>query len=252
MKPIFATTAALGFFLVASTATAATVVESFEEPTFSNGASQESVTSQNFVYEPVKTISGQCYEGALCITEVSGNPDVFPDGTITNISYEYGTYDFLGVYVNYNGNTSPETNFFDIYINDLSGTGDSDFSLTGTSAAGSDGLAAVWEVPNNDPTNLNQLETGEFLTFDATGYILIFDPALFNDVTTLSIFSDLEGSFVMDCAFYWTGDGTYEGNYSELTGCAPTPPPPNEVPVPAAGWLLLAGLGGLAALRKRA
>jgi hypothetical protein len=29
------------------------------------------------------------------------------------------------------------------------------------------------------------------------------------------------------------------------------PPPPNVIPLPAAGWLLLAGLGGLAALRRR-
>lgn len=30
-----------------------------------------------------------------------------------------------------------------------------------------------------------------------------------------------------------------------------TPPPPPPVPLPAAGWMLIAGLGGLAALRRR-
>lgn len=28
-------------------------------------------------------------------------------------------------------------------------------------------------------------------------------------------------------------------------------PPPDAVPLPAAGWMLLAGLGGIAALRRR-
>ena len=34
-------------------------------------------------------------------------------------------------------------------------------------------------------------------------------------------------------------------------GAAPPPPIPGAVPLPAAGWLLFAGLGGLAALRRR-
>jgi hypothetical protein len=29
------------------------------------------------------------------------------------------------------------------------------------------------------------------------------------------------------------------------------PPPPNVVPLPAAGWMLLAGLGGIAAMKRR-
>ncbi len=34
-------------------------------------------------------------------------------------------------------------------------------------------------------------------------------------------------------------------------GAVPPPPTPGAVPLPAAGWLLFAGLGGLAALRRR-
>lgn len=34
-------------------------------------------------------------------------------------------------------------------------------------------------------------------------------------------------------------------------GATPPPPTPGEVPLPAAGWLLFAGLGGLAAMRRR-
>ncbi|WP_246831265.1 VPLPA-CTERM sorting domain-containing protein [Pseudotabrizicola formosa] len=34
-------------------------------------------------------------------------------------------------------------------------------------------------------------------------------------------------------------------------GAAPPPPDPGVVPLPAAGWLMLAGLGGLAAVRRR-
>jgi hypothetical protein len=36
---------------------------------------------------------------------------------------------------------------------------------------------------------------------------------------------------------------------SALSSCAPTPP--EVIPLPAAGWLLLAGVGGLAAMRGR-
>lgn len=34
-------------------------------------------------------------------------------------------------------------------------------------------------------------------------------------------------------------------------GAAPPPPTPGAVPLPAAGWMLMAGLGGIAALRRR-
>jgi hypothetical protein len=38
---------------------------------------------------------------------------------------------------------------------------------------------------------------------------------------------------------------------SGLVDNPPPPPPPPPVPLPAAGWLMLAGIGGLAALRRR-
>ena len=34
-------------------------------------------------------------------------------------------------------------------------------------------------------------------------------------------------------------------------GATPPPPPPGVIPLPAAGWMMIAGLGGLAALRRR-
>lgn len=36
-----------------------------------------------------------------------------------------------------------------------------------------------------------------------------------------------------------------------VDGAAPPPPQPGAVPLPAAGWMLMAGVGGLAALRRR-
>ena len=38
----------------------------------------------------------------------------------------------------------------------------------------------------------------------------------------------------------------------DWTAAPPPPPPPPPIPLPAAGWLLLGGLAGLAALRRRA
>ncbi|MFN3847725.1 MAG: VPLPA-CTERM sorting domain-containing protein, partial [Paracoccaceae bacterium] len=45
--------------------------------------------------------------------------------------------------------------------------------------------------------------------------------------------------------------GTFEEFSVRPAGDLPPPPPPPPVPLPAAGWLMLAGLGGLAAMRRR-
>lgn len=64
--------------------------------------------------------------------------------------------------------------------------------------------------------------------------------AVFGDVNWLSSIDLNEAQVVRN---------TQEFLFDGFVG--PNPPPTNPVPLPAAGWMLIAGIGGLAALRRR-
>lgn len=90
------------------------------------------------------------------------------------------------------------------------------------------------------------LDTGFFYTNDATVLASIF----------ASLVSTEELSFELDDVD--SGDNYFDftqGIDSSLvnvgTGPVVTPPPSNVVPLPAAGWLLIAGVGGLTAAGRR-
>ena len=89
----------------------------------------------------------------------------------------------------------------------------------------------VADVLFDDPTSLlSNIQLG--LPIDRENFDIVADPGL------IGINSTIVGNFLFDTI-----------TIEDVTPVAP--PPPSAIPVPAAGWLLLAGLGGLAAMRRK-
>lgn len=226
----------------ASAAGAATVLESFND--FPNGPS-DSYTSQGFTYTPTKTTNGQCFE-SLCLQEYSQ-----PDGVITTITRaeEPEEFDFLGFYLNFNGLTETDAYNFLTITDDEDPSVEIGFNLVDDFDTIFSGITGyqVWLVDITGPTTtISSLLGTDGFSKEANGFFIALGDA-FLDVTSIRFFSEGQGTLRIDCAYYNVGDG---GSFSseELTGCTPSEPP--VIPVPAAGWLLLAGLGGFAAMRR--
>lgn len=93
----------------------------------------------------------------------------------------------------------------------------------------------------------NLLDTGFFFSDDLT-----LLASLYTSLTTSN--SIVYGVLDQDPGdqFYDFSQGIDSSLINVGTGPIVTPPPnPNVIPLPAAGWMLLAGLGGLAAMRRR-
>lgn len=69
-----------------------------------------------------------------------------------------------------------------------------------------------------------------------------------------NFFDDIAGGLQVKMNIDTTNQGwavTLAKSVITTDGATPPPPTPGAVPLPAAGWLLFAGLGGLAAMRRR-
>ena len=90
------------------------------------------------------------------------------------------------------------------------------------------------------------LDTGFFYSNDATTLANIFASLTSTGTATYGVLDDDPGD-----QYYDFSQGIDASLVNVGTGPVVTPPNPSAVPVPAAGWMLLAGLGGMAALRRR-
>lgn len=94
----------------------------------------------------------------------------------------------------------------------------------------------------------DRLDTGFFFSDDSTALMSLFDSLLATETLVASL-DDVDPN---DNLFDFTQG--IDGSLIDVgTGPVVTPPPPSPsvIPLPAAGWLMLAGIGGLAALRRR-
>ena len=237
MKKLAIAAVAASIAIMGGTAQAGTVhIEDF-------GTTKPSNPYENggYVWDPVSATQGQCYD-AWCIKEAGTQDllttvDTYPDDSLK--------FDLLGFYVNLDGNGSVEGEGDDAKENFLEITSDigtDDLILGLNTSYFADATVSIYEEVSLDPV--------DFLEKKSDGFWVIIEEG-FTGVDELFFTALGSANVRIDCMALGQGDYQF-GGLDELSSCVPSsPPPPNEIPVPAAGWLLLAGLGGLAAMRKR-
>jgi hypothetical protein len=221
--------AAATLSLFAGMANAATIVFDFEDA--NNGDS--TYQSQGYTFDPVNLNSSQACadDGANpkhCFLEVTqGDPT-----TLTNDNEN--TFDLLAFHINFQGAGAQEDNVMALYGE--GGTPSTEIEI-GQIYDGS-GAFSVYLA-----SDLSQVTTA---LEQQTSYWIIINDDYFDGVAAFTWNASDGANNRVDCVFI--SDGGDNIGISDVGGCATSTP---EVPLPAAGWLLVGGLGGLAFMRRR-
>ncbi|WP_227257988.1 VPLPA-CTERM sorting domain-containing protein [Kangsaoukella pontilimi] len=205
--------------------------------------------SQGYIYDPANGVNGQCYDKETWCLKEAGTQDFLT--TIDTTPEDNVLFSLLGFYVNLDGVGSQEGEGDDAIVNYLRITDNTDEG---------DVLTLGLNIDYKNDTDYNSLvsiftveETPEevsFLDKRSEGFWVIIESG-FTDVTKLTFEALGSANVRIDCmALAQGGDHGFEG-VSSISTCAPSMPPPPEIPLPAAGWLLIGGLGGLAAMKRR-
>lgn len=226
-------------------ANAATILFDFEDA--NNGAG--TYYSQGYVFDPINLNSSQhCADDGgtplHCFLEVTnGTPTALyagnevpntttqnPNDTMPSATNTF--FDLLGFYFNFQG-TAP--NSLKLYTQAGSNTLPYTTIALGASYTGTGDFA----IYSADSTPY----TGELL--QNTGYFVIFNNNLFDDIKTFSFNAVEDKQIRIDCVVISdTNDNIGIGGFGNCSGDLP------QVPVPAAGFLLIGALGGLVGLRR--
>ena len=252
-----------------SVASASTLIFNFED---ANNGDKEYFNS-GFLFDPVNLNSStRCAEDGdnpkHCFLEVMQGDftdlqtadETEVEGEYTNIGED--SFDLLGFYINFQGTGSSPDNEMtlsgwdaltdELYMQSVvvgeGYTDGGDVNPLGTATELDDYLAIyladeIYEFGDAATQYEGPIE-------EQVGYFVVVLGGFFDGIDLFRWDASDGANNRVDCVAVSTG-GT-ELSLSDFQSCAVAPLPPNPIPLPAAGWFLLAGLGGLAALRKRA
>jgi hypothetical protein len=218
---IGAATLALG--MGAGTAAASTYTIKFEgdqtQPTYAEGDFIVGGLSQS------SWNNGNCYLGS-CIQEAQ-------EGVIATVAHKDGlAFDLISFYFHLQGVSGGGGD--DIYENNCTHNCVSVYDISEATEILLASFVVRQDVPDGTEVVKSVDASSVSVIAHNTGYIATFTPEV-SGLTLLSFNSFPNANVRID----------------EITLRGPQTPTPSAVPLPAAGWLLIGGLGALAAVRRR-
>ena len=261
------TAAGAAFFASAVSASAAVIGFDFEDA--NNGWS--TYESQGYIFEPINLNSStRCADDGPnpkhCFLEVTqGDPTELMADTETDpgeerwedgLTTDDEDFDLLAFYINFQGAGANDDNFMRVY--DHSGVFD---EITETWSGGAydfiefqldaSYLAADSGINGFTIYEANAIELGPYegVLNGQTGYVVVIADGFLEGATSVFWNASDGANNRVDCVYIGSeaGDKDTFGVSQTLGNCGP----PEIVPLPAAGWLLIGGLASLVAVRKR-
>jgi hypothetical protein len=217
--------------LLATSAHSATITFNDADGQLSGG-NPKTYTTQGYELVPTNLQSGQCDAGSCAIEQgQTGLPD------LTRV--DDGAFDLTSFWFSPTGNGTGSANYVSVtgYTTDLLGNYVAkagavlEFRLDDLLALFLPKASVAYNDGASDPGNVASCKST--VICKNYGYFVQILDGSFDDVTKVSFRSFGTAQARLDTIGVTDGGGVV------------------FVPVPAAGWLLLAGLGGLAALRRR-